>query len=194
VSQPSPPAHVKNQGSAPLAWWDFSQGSRTSLASGERARALYANAVKEWKLLTGAALAGCGSVATTMGVDYAKIRMAFGQPIGTFQAVANALVDSAIGVEGARHLTWKAAWFLENEPEAETQLVPMAYSYACQAATRAVTTGVHVHGGTGFMIETDITLYFLRVKAWSVIAGDPKSELLAIADALFAEAPVPVSV
>jgi hypothetical protein len=51
---------------------------------------------------------------------------------------------------------------------------------------------VHVHGGTGFMIETDITLYFLRVKAWSVIAGDPRSELLAVADALFADAPVPV--
>jgi len=192
LSRTAPPPHVKNQGSAPLAWWDFSEGSRTVLAKGERARALYATALKEWKLLTAAALAGCGSVATQMGVDYAKVRMAFGQPIGTFQAVANALVDAAIGVEGARHLTWKAAWFLENEPEAETQLVPMAYSYACQAATRAVTTGVHVHGGTGFMIETDITLYFLRVKAWSVIAGDPRSELLAVADALFADAPVPV--
>lgn len=192
VSRPAPPAHVKNQGSAPLAWWDFSEGSRTVLASGERARALYANAVKEWKLLTAAALAGCGDVATKMGVDYARVRMAFGQPIGTFQAVANALVDAAIGVDGARHLTWKAAWFYENEPSAEAQLVPMAYAYACQAATRAVTTGVHVHGGTGFMIETDITLYFLRVKAWSVIAGDPRAELLAIADALFADAPVPV--
>jgi alkylation response protein AidB-like acyl-CoA dehydrogenase len=192
VSRPAPPPHVKNQGSAPLALWDFGEGSRTVLTSGERARAIYADAQKEWKLLTAAALAGCGDVATRMGVDYARVRMAFGQPIGTFQAVANALVDAAIGVEGARHLTWKAAWFYENEPDAEPQLVPMAYTYACQAANRAVTTGVHVHGGTGFMIETDITLYFLRVKAWSVVAGDPKAELLAIADALFADAPVPV--
>ena len=191
VSRPSPPPHVKNQGSAPLAWWDLSEGSQTVLCSGERARAIYGDAVKEWKLLTAAALAGCGDVATKMAVDYAKVRMAFGQPIGTFQAVANSLVDAAIGTEGAKHLIWKAAWFYENEPEAESQLVPMAYTYACQAATRAVTTGVHVHGGTGFMIETDITLYFLRVKAWSVIAGDPKAELLAIADALFADVPVP---
>jgi len=192
VSLPAPPPHVINQGSAPLAWWDFREGERTVLSSGARARAVYEDAVKEWKLLTAAALAGCGAVATRMAVDYAKVRMAFGQPIGTFQAVSNALVDSAIAVEGAKHITWKAAWFYENEPEAEPQLVPMAFAYACEAATRAVTTGVHVHGGTGFMLETDITLYFLRVKAWSVLAGDPKSELLAIADALFAEKPVPV--
>lgn len=194
VSRSEPPPHVKNQGSAPLAWWNLGEGSSTMLASGARAHAIYQDAVKEWKLLTASALAGCGDVATRMGVDYAKVRMAFGQPIGTFQAVANALVDSAIGVEGARHMAWKAAWFYENEPEAELQLVPMAYTYACQAATRAVTTGVHVHGGTGFMIETDITLYFLRVKAWSVVAGDPKAELLTIADALFAEAALPVLV
>jgi alkylation response protein AidB-like acyl-CoA dehydrogenase len=194
VSRPTPPAHVKNQGSAPLAWWSFDEGSRTVLASGERARNLYANAIKEWKLLTAAALAGCGDTATKLTVDYAKVRYAFGQPIGTFQAVANALVDAAIGVEGARHLTWKAAWYYENDPEAEPAIVSMAYAYACQAATRATTAGVHFHGGTGFMNETDITLYFLRVKAWSVVGGDPKAELMTIADALFSGAPVAVPV
>jgi alkylation response protein AidB-like acyl-CoA dehydrogenase len=194
VSRPAPPAHVKNQGSAPLAWWSFDEGSKTVLASGERARDLYANAVKEWKLLTSAALVGCGEVATKMTVDYAKVRYAFGQPIGTFQAVANALVDAAIAVEGARHLTWKAAWYYENDPEAEPAIVSMTYAYACQAATRATTAGVHFHGGTGFMNETDITLYFIRVKSWSVVAGDPKAELMTIADALFTTAPVAVPV
>lgn len=194
VSRAAPPPHVKNQGSAPLAWWAFDEGSRTVLATGERARDLHSNAVKEWKLLTAAALAGMGDAATKMTVDYAKVRYAFGQPIGTFQAVANALVDAEIGVEGARHLTWKAAWYYENDPEAEPAIVSMAYAYACQAATRATTTGVHFHGGTGFMNETDITLYFIRVKSWTVVAGDPKAELMTIADALFADAPVAVSV
>jgi alkylation response protein AidB-like acyl-CoA dehydrogenase len=194
VSRPAPPAHVKNQGSAPLAWWSFNEGSKTVLATGDRARHLYASAISEWKLLTGAVLVGCGDVATKMSVDYAKVRYAFGQPIGTFQAVANGLVDAAIAVEGARHLTWKAAWYYENDPEAEPAIVSMAYAYACQAATRATTAGVHFHGGTGFMNETDITLYFLRVKSWSVVAGDPKAELMTIADALFATAPVPVPV
>lgn len=185
VTRPTPPAHVKNQGSAPLAWWDFSEGTTTVLTTGDRARQLHAAAVKEWKLLTAAALIGCGDAATKMTVDYAKVRYAFGQPIGTFQAVANGLVDAAVGIEGARHLNWKAAWYHENDPAAEPAITSMAFAYSCQAATRAVTAGVHFHGGTGFMLETDITLYFLRVKAWSVAGGDPRSELWAIADALF---------
>lgn len=186
------PSHVRNQGSAPLAWWNFKQGSRTILATGEHVRDIYLSAVKEWKLLTAAALVGCGAAATKMGVDYAKERHAFGQPIGAFQAVANSLVDSAIAVEGARHMNWKAAWYFENEPEADPAIVSMAYVYACQAATRATSVAIHVHGGTGFMLETDITLYFLRVKSWSLVAGDPKSELMTIADALLEGATTPV--
>jgi alkylation response protein AidB-like acyl-CoA dehydrogenase len=188
VTAGAPHAHVPNQGAAPLAWWDLggTDGARTVLATGRRARELYSGSQLEWKLLSAAALVGLADGALSLGVEYAKVRHAFGQPIGTFQAVSHSLVDSAIGIEGARHLNWKAAWYFEHEPAAEPTLVPMAFAYAAQAATKAVGAGLHVHGGVGFMEETDITLYFRRAKTWTVIGGDPKAELDAIADHLFA--------
>jgi alkylation response protein AidB-like acyl-CoA dehydrogenase len=64
----------------------------------------------------------------------------------------------------------------------------MAFLHASESANRAVTAGVHYHGGTGYMAETDITLYFRRVKAWSVIGGDPRSELWTIADSILGRA------
>jgi alkylation response protein AidB-like acyl-CoA dehydrogenase len=188
VTAAAPHAHVRNQGAAPLAWWDIgSDGDRTVLATGARARELYLAGQLEWKLLSAAALVGLADGALNLGVEYAKVRHAFGQPIGTFQAVSHSLVDSAIAIEGSRHLNRKAAWYLEHEPAAEPTLVPMAFAYAAQAATKAVGAGLHVHGGVGFMEETDITLYFRRAKAWTVLGGDPKAELDTIADHLFAQ-------
>jgi alkylation response protein AidB-like acyl-CoA dehydrogenase len=188
VEPHSRPSLVPNQGAAPLAWWDVANGTRTVLAKGDHAKILHGNAVKEWKLLSSAALVGCGDAAVKVTVEYAKVREAFGQPIGTFQAVANALVDAAVGIESARRLTWKAAWYLDNEPDSEPSLVSMAFLHASESANRAVTAGVHYHGGTGYMAETDITLYFRRVKAWSVIGGDPRSELWTIADSILGRA------
>jgi alkylation response protein AidB-like acyl-CoA dehydrogenase len=176
--------HVPNQGSQPLAWVDLAGdgGRRTVLASGPAARAAWVTAVEEWKLLTAAALVGLGDAAVRMATAYAIDRHAFGAPIGSFQAVAHALVDATMALEGGRNLNLKAAWFQDNEPAAKAALVPMAFAQAGRAATKAVTVAVHVHGGTGFMVETDVTLYFLRAKAWSVLAGDPVAELDAIAD------------
>jgi alkylation response protein AidB-like acyl-CoA dehydrogenase len=176
--------HVRNQGSQPLAWVDLtgSGGRRTVLATGQAARVAWLAAVEEWKLLTAAALIGLGDAAVRMATAYAIDRHAFGAPIGSFQSVANALVDATMALEGGRNLNLKAAWFLDNERAAKAALVPMAFAQATRAATKAVTVAVHVHGGTGFMVETDVTLYFLRAKAWSVLAGDPVAELDAIAD------------
>jgi alkylation response protein AidB-like acyl-CoA dehydrogenase len=180
-----PPPLVGNQGRAPLAWWDLSESSgRSVLASGQRAHALYDNAVRDWKLLTAAALVGLGDGAIELGLDFVKNRQAFETPIGAFQAVSHALADAHTGVVGARHLTWKAAWFAGTEPQARPELASMAFLYAAQAATKAVTVGTHVQGGFGFTVESDLQLYFRRAKGWSVLAGDPRAELSTIGELL----------
>jgi len=186
VSLDRPPPAIANQGRAPLAWWDLTGkvGSRTVLASGRKTQELFDLALREWKILTAAALVGLGDGALRLGIDYSKSRYAFGVPIATFQAVSHSLVDAAIAVEGARHMTWKAAWFSDHEPS-ERVLTPMVFVYASQAATKAVTVAIHVHGGIGLSPESDVTLYFYRAKGWSVVAGDPQAELITIADTLF---------
>ena len=81
-------------------------------------RAAFPVAADEWRILTAAALVGLGDAALRLGVQYAKDRHAFGAPIGSFQAIAHPLVDAATGIEGARRLVHRAAWFADHEPEA----------------------------------------------------------------------------
>lgn len=184
VTSAQPAARVPNQGNAPLAWWQPSGGTRVVLAEGARARALHAGAVAEWKALTAAALVGLADEVKRLGAEFTRTRQTMGVAIGALQGISHPLADVEVLVSGARNLARKAAWFTENEPAARPELVPMAFAYAARAATRAAAVGLHVQGGFGFTVESDVTLYFRRAKGWSVLAGDPGAELLVIGDLL----------
>ena len=120
-----------------------------------------------------------------MTVVYANERVAFGVPIGTFQALSHPLADVRIAIEGTRHLVWRAAWYLDNEPGAADLHVAVAYLRACQTAELATARGIHTQGGFGFTLESDLHLYFRRAKTWPLVAGDPRRELVEIADIAF---------
>ena len=183
------PALVPNQGSTPLAWWDLAGGRRQELASGPDAVARYQVARAEWKLMTAAALVGLTERALGIAVEFAKTRETMGVPIGSLQGVAFPLADVAIGISGARNLIWRAGWMLEHEPPEARRLVPAAFGYAAQVATHGATVSAHMQGGLGFTIEADASLYFLRAKGWSLLAGDPAEDVIAVADALVADRP-----
>lgn len=186
ITSEDPQPHVPNQGTTPLAWWAPSAGNREVLATGAQARELFATALAEWKVLTAAALVGLADEVKRLGAEFTKTRTTMGVPVGSLQGISHQLADVEIEVSGARNLVHKAAWFLESEPQARPEILPMTYAYAAQCATRAAKVGLHVQGGFGFTLESDVTLYFRRAKGWSVLAGDPFSELLAIGDALAA--------
>lgn len=158
------------------------------IQSGEDARLTFAQGIAEWKLLTGAALIGIGEGANSIGVEYAKVRSAFGSPIGAFQAVSHQLVDAAMAVAAGRRLLFKAAWFAEHEAHAGRHLIPMAYLHAERASLLAATVAVHVLGGVGFTVDGDAQLFFRRAKGWSLVGGDPNREIHLIADLLFGPA------
>ncbi|WP_216911043.1 acyl-CoA dehydrogenase [Nocardia noduli] len=182
------PEHVHpepNIGESPLAWWDLAARSdRQVLASGHGAVLAYRRAVGLWKLLTGAALVGSGDAAIRLAVDFANSRKAFGQLIGTFQAISHSLVDAAILIESSRNINRKAAWFAEYEPEAAPELLPAAYVSSVRAAVEASTVGIHVQGGFGFTTESDMTLHFRRAKGWPLVAGRLADDVRAVGDAL----------
>lgn len=191
IGAPRPPCHVGNQACAPLAWWTIAgtHPDRQMLADGADAQRHWQRALLEWKLLTAAALVGLSEAVLAHTVEHARTRYAFGVPIGSFQAVSHPLVDVLIGVEGARRLIWKAAWFAEREPADAKRLSAMAWVHTSEVATHAVTTCLHAHGGVGFTMESDIQLYFRRAKGWATIAGDPRRDLLALADTLIGDRP-----
>ncbi len=186
VHADEPPPLVANQGSTPLAWWNLAGGERTVLAEGPEAEAIYQTARAEWKLLTAAALIGLTQRALEVAVEFAKTRETMGVPIGTLQGVSFPLGDVAIGTSGGRNLIRRAAWTLENDRDHAGVLVPAAFGYAAQVATHGATTSAHMQGGLGFTTEADASLYFLRAKGWSLLAGDPAEDLIAAGDALAA--------
>jgi alkylation response protein AidB-like acyl-CoA dehydrogenase len=188
VHAEEPPPLARNQGSTPLARWELAAGSRTVLGSGPGAVARYESARAEWKLLTAAALTGLTDRALSIAVEFTKTRETMGVPLGSLQGVAFPLADVAIGVSGARNLVREAAWFADNEPDARPGLVSAAFAYAAGVATHGAATAVHVQGGLGITVEADASLYFLRAKGWSVLGGDPARDVMAVGDALIAQA------
>ncbi|MGO9100520.1 MAG: acyl-CoA dehydrogenase family protein [Mycobacterium sp.] len=154
------------------------------LQKGGAARAAYAEMVTNWKRLAASVLVGMGLQAVELAAEFAKQRSAFGVPIGRFQAVAFPLADDLTALDGARLLSWKSQWAAEKQLDSAGLLALMAYASAAEAASRAVAHALHTHGGHGLTEECDIQLYHRRTKFLAVIAGDPKHQYEAVADAL----------
>jgi alkylation response protein AidB-like acyl-CoA dehydrogenase len=174
-----PPAAVPVLGGAPVA--DRRLADRTVLARGADARAAFAGAVDDWRLLTASALVGLAAGALELGVDYAKARRQFGVPIGSFQAIQHRLADVAAALDAGALLVRRAA----EDPSAVT--TAMAFLGATSAARAAAAVSLHVHGGYGFMAEYDIQLYFRRATAWPLVLADPADERARLADLLEAD-------
>ncbi len=186
------PVPLANLASSPLAWRTLSgSGTRTVLAAGPDARARFDVAVREWKVLMAAAQTGVAQGALDLAIEYAKEREAFGVPIGAFQAISHAIVDIAVGIEGSRSLARRAAWYCDHDAVHATEPALVAYLHARDVANRAASVGIHVQGGFGFTLESDLQLYFRRAKGWTVVSGDAHADLGALGDVRYGARPEP---
>ena len=186
-----------NHGSQPIASLTLAGpgavGERIPIASGPEARRAFLAGIEEWKLLTAAALNGLSRRALDMAVDYAKERIQFGRPIGSYQAVAHPLADRAVDVDGSQLLTWWAARRIADKAPDAPAAVSMAYWWACKTADETTRRAIHTFGGYGVTMEYDLQLYFRRAKAWPLVLGDPSAELARVGERLWlATQPTPV--
>jgi alkylation response protein AidB-like acyl-CoA dehydrogenase len=107
-----------------------------------------------------------------MTTEYAKIRVAFGRPIGAYQGVKHRAADMLVDVENAKSLTYYAAWAMdENAPDAALA-ASMAKAYVSDAYRKVAGAGIQLHGGIGFTWEHDLHLYFKRAKSSEFTFGD----------------------
>jgi len=107
-----------------------------------------------------------------MTTAYAKIRIAFGKPIGSYQGVKHRAADMLVDVENAKSLTYYAAWAIDEGLTEAPLAVSMAKAYASDAYRKVAGAGIQLHGGIGFTWEHDLQLYFKRAKASEVAFGD----------------------
>jgi alkylation response protein AidB-like acyl-CoA dehydrogenase len=117
-------------------------------------------------------LVGLAQMDFEISVNYAKERVQFGRPIGSFQAIQHKAADMVTDVDGARFIMYRAAWSVaEGEPDAEMQ-VSMAKAWVSDATRRVVAHGQQIHGGIGFTKDYKIQLFFRRQKRGELMWGD----------------------
>jgi alkylation response protein AidB-like acyl-CoA dehydrogenase len=104
--------------------------------------------------------------------DYAKKRIQFGRPIGSFQAIQHKLANVAMEVEGCTALVYYAAWTVNEKDPGRTLAASMAKSWCNESFTHAVLEGVQIHGGIGFTWDHDMHLYLKRAKSSEVAFGN----------------------
>ena len=143
-------------------------GEGVEIGSADR----WEHALRVGQVILAAEGLGAASAAVELGVAYAKQRMAFGRPIGSYQAVKHALVDAYVGVENLRSLVWWSAWAADEAPDELPMAAAAVKGTAAVVLERAAETLIQVHGGIGFTWEHDAHLFWRRAKVDRLLLGD----------------------
>jgi alkylation response protein AidB-like acyl-CoA dehydrogenase len=118
-----------------------------------------------------AEIVGGAQAALDMAVNYAKERVQFGRPIGSFQAIQHYCANMATDVSGSRFITYKAAWKVSEGLPAALD-VAIAKTWASEAYGRVTLSAHQIFGAIGFTMDHDIHLYYRQAKAAEIIFGD----------------------
>jgi len=105
-------------------------------------------------------------------VEYAKVRVQFGRPIGSFQAIKHKCADMLLEVESAKSAAYYAAWAAAEESAELPAVAALAKAYVSDAYFHCAAENIQIHGGIGFTWEHDAHLYFKRAKSSEILFGD----------------------
>jgi len=119
-----------------------------------------------------------------MAVEYAKARVQFGRPIGSFQAIKHKCADMLVLVESAKSTAYHAAWAVAAGDAEVAVAAPLAKSYCSEAYFHCAAENIQIHGGIGFTWEHDAHLYFKRAKTDELLFGSPAEHRAKLASAL----------
>ncbi len=149
----------------PQARLDFAAAPALALGQPEEGAPALRRVLDRAAVLVAFEQVGGADAALQMSVDYARMRHAFGRPIGSFQAIKHKLADMYVKNQLARSNAWYAAWALDASPDD----LPLAASAARLAASEAFEFAaketIQTHGGIGATWEADMHLFYRRAKA-----------------------------
>jgi alkylation response protein AidB-like acyl-CoA dehydrogenase len=116
-----------------------------------------------------------------MAVEYAKVRVQFGRPIGSFQAIKHKCADMLLEVESAKSAAYYGMWCAAEMNDELPSVASLSKAYCSEAYFHAAAENIQIHGGIGFTWEHPAHLYFKRAKSSELLFGDPTyhRELLA---------------
>jgi alkylation response protein AidB-like acyl-CoA dehydrogenase len=108
----------------------------------------------------------------SMTVDYARDRVAFGRPIGAFQAIKHQLADLSLRLECGRAILRSAAMDLDEGARWAGEVASIVKAFVADSATVLAQGCLQIHGGIGFTWEHDLHLYYRRLAADAALGGD----------------------
>ncbi len=133
----------------------------------------FANAMRtltEGRIVSAAFALGAGRAAFDQSLAHAKERVAFGQAIGKFQGIQWQFADMALELEAAKLLTWQAAW-LADQGLPHIKESSMAKLYATEMCARITGQAVLLHGGSGYMMDSDVQRFYRDAKVMEIGEG-----------------------
>jgi alkylation response protein AidB-like acyl-CoA dehydrogenase len=134
------------------------------------------------KLLQRANIAHCAEMVgmaeqvLKITLDYAKERIAFGHPIGAFQSIQHRCADMKIDVDGARFITYQAAWRVNQGLDAAKETAA-AKAFVSQACKRVMASAHQIHGAIGFTEDHILHYYTKRTRAYEFSFGGAYEQL-----------------
>ncbi|OBA96189.1 acyl-CoA dehydrogenase [Mycobacteriaceae bacterium 1482268.1] len=125
---------------------------------------------------------GAGQHLLNLSVGYAKSRLQFGRPIGSFQAVKHKLADLLVDLEHARSAAYHAVWALTDGCDDAALAASIAQATSSAALSRIAADTIQVHGGIGFTWEHQAHLYFKRAVTDAALLGSAEQHRSRVAE------------
>lgn len=132
------------------------------------------------RVLAAAQGVGVAQGALDQAIAHVKMRKAFGQPVGKFQAIQFKLAEMATMIESARLLTYQAAWLIDHGQKDPT-LIAMAKWLAGETGVRVTDDALQMHGGYGYINEYDIERFYRDAKIVEIYEATKEMEKITIA-------------
>jgi len=153
------------------------------LGTGSGVAAALRRAIDRATILTAAEQVGGAQRCLDLSLDHARQRIAFGRPIGSFQAIKHRLADMAMQVETARSAAYYAACLAqEGDDRALGYAAAMAKVHCSDAFSQCAGDAIQIHGGIGFTWEHDAHLLFKQAHSASRLFGSSDAACQRMAD------------
>ncbi len=139
----------------------------------QRGKDPISKALDRWKIVHSARMLGSAQGAFNITLKYAKEREQFGSRIALFQDISFRLADMATQLDGARLLIYEAGWKLDQGLPVKKEAA-MIKALISELYRHITAEAIQIHGGFGFMLESDPQLFFRRAKVDEVFFGDAR--------------------
>ncbi|CAJ1586928.1 acyl-CoA dehydrogenase family protein [[Mycobacterium] wendilense] len=174
----------------PQADLEFSEAPAQLVAGAEEAERVINHALQVGSVLLAVEQVGASQHLLDIAVEYAKTRLQFGRPIGSFQAVKHRLADLLVEVEHARSTAYHAVWALTDGSDDPALAASIAQATCSAAFSQVARDTIQTLGGIGFTWEHQAHLYFKRAVCDAALLGSPEQHRDRVAQLVLDDASV----